>query len=193
MSSKKKIGILLFDDVELLDFAGPLEVFSAADYVLDNQGYDVQTVAVTEQVRINKCDMIVTPTEPLDTENGYDLFLMPGGFGTRSIVKDESLLKKLNATIEKSKRVATVCTGSLILAKLGYLKNSQATSHHLALDLLKKLEPSCTILNQRFIDNGRFIVSAGVSAGIDMAFYIVEQDLGKEVSEKVAKYIEWEG
>jgi len=186
------VGICLFDEVELLDFAGPLEVFCAADYVMEGDGYDVKTVGTKDLINVNKCNLKVHPAEILNKEKGYDLFLIPGGFGTRPIVKDEKMLNLLGHVIKKSKRVATVCTGSLILAKLGYLKGLDATSHHLALDLLKSIEPNCTIKDQRFVDNGRIIVSAGVSAGIDMAFHILEQDYGSEIGAKTAKYIEYE-
>lgn len=189
--SNKTAGVLLFDDVELLDFAGPMEVLSATTYLLKNDGYDVTTIAPTTTIRVNKSNMIINPTRLIDESDGFDLFVIPGGMGTRSIVKDPPLLQKVDKVIQKSKRIASVCTGSLILAQLGYLKDADATSHHLALDLLKKIEPTCNVKNQRYVDNGRFVISAGVSAGIDMAFHIVEQEYGKDTRTKIEEYIEY--
>ena len=192
--SKKTIGILLFNDVELLDFAGPLEVFTSANYLKENDVYDVRTVGLTEKVIVSKSLLEIKPTELVDEKKGYDLFLIPGGFGTRPIIKDEEVLSVLKKVIENSGRTATVCTGSLILAKLGYLKDKKATSHHLALDILQKQDESMEICTgERYVDNGRFVTSAGVSAGIDMSLYLVEQDLGKEARDTTASYMEYLG
>ncbi|MDG2450768.1 MAG: DJ-1/PfpI family protein, partial [Saprospiraceae bacterium] len=79
--SKKTIGILLFDDVELLDFAGPLEVFTSANYLSEDDAYDVKTIGLSDKIIVSKSLLEVTPTEVLDVNKGYDLFLIPGGFG----------------------------------------------------------------------------------------------------------------
>ena len=190
--SKKTIGILLFNDVELLDFAGPLEVFTSANYLQEDDVYDVRTVGLTEEIIVNKSHLKVTPTEMIGESDGFDLFLIPGGFGTRPIITNDEILSKINQVIEASERTATVCTGSLILAKLGHLKNKKATTHHLVYDLLKKQDSSIQLTRgERFVDNDKFITSAGVSAGIDMSLYIVEQDLGQEARKTTASYMEY--
>ena len=192
--SKKTIGILLFDDVELLDFAGPLEVFTSANYLSEDDAYDVKTVGLKNKIIVSKSLLEVTPSEVISADKGYDLFLIPGGFGTRPIIKDEGVLSQLRSVIDNSKRTATVCTGSLVLAKLGYLKNKKATSHHLALDVLQKQDETIEICKgERFIDNGSFVTSAGVSAGIDMSLYIVEQEFGKDARDTTASYMEYLG
>ena len=190
----KTIGILLFDDVELLDFAGPLEVFGAANYIKENGLLDIETVGLSERIKVSKCNLDIKPDKVLNEDLGYDLFLMPGGFGTRPIIKSDKVLDRINAVIKNSKRIATVCTGSLILAKLGYLKNKRATSHHLALDILKQQDESIIIEDdKRYIDLGDYITSAGVSAGIDMSLYLLEKEFGKEVRTKTARYMEYLG
>ncbi len=190
----KTIGILLFDDVELLDFAGPLEVFGAANYIKENGLLDIETVGLSARIKVSKSDLDIRPDKVLDASLGYDLFVIPGGFGTRPIIKDDETLGRIGAVIENSKRIATVCTGSLVLAKLGYLKNKRATSHHLALDILKAQDESITIEeNKRYIDLGEIITSAGVSAGIDMSLYLLEKEFGGEVRKKTAEYIEYLG
>lgn len=186
-----RIGMLLFEDVELLDFAGPLEVFGAANYVHDGDLYSIETVAPTKQVKVSKSLLNVTADQTLDGQ-AYDLFLIPGGFGTRPIVKNEDLLAQIKQTIDKSKIVASICTGSLILAKLGYLKEKEVCSHHLSYDILQKLDPSITINKEaRYMDHDSIITAAGVSAGIDMSFHILRRFYGKEIAETVKSYIEY--
>ncbi|MEE9372338.1 MAG: DJ-1/PfpI family protein [Saprospiraceae bacterium] len=192
--TKKNIGILLFDDVELLDFAGPLEVFTTANYLKEDGVYNTKTVGLTKGVTVSKSLLRITSTETLDESKGYDLFLIPGGFGTRLIMKNDKLLNRIDMVIKNSKKIATVCTGSLIVAKLGYLANKKATSHHLALDLLQKQDATIDVCkSERYVDNDRVITSAGVSAGIDMSLYIVDQDLGKEARKATASYMEYLG
>jgi transcriptional regulator GlxA family with amidase domain len=190
----RSVGVLLFDDVELLDFAGPLEVFTAANYIKDNNLLDVETVGLTNRIKVSKSNLDIKPDKVISEDLKYDLFIIPGGFGTRPIIKNDAVLKTIKSVIDNSERTATVCTGSLILAKLGYLRNKNATSHHLALDVLQKQDDTINIhSDKRFIDLGPFITSAGVSAGIDMSFYILEKEFGKDISKKTAKYIEYLG
>ena len=161
----KSIGMLLFEDVELLDFAGPLEVFGAANYVNEKPMYSIETVAPTNQVQISKSLLNVNVDQILDGQS-YDLFLIPGGFGTREIIKDDTLLSLIKRTIDKSKIIASICTGSLILAKLGLLANKKVCSHHLAYDVLEKLDPTVSINKEaRYMDHGNIVTAAGVSAG----------------------------
>ena len=188
----KSIGILLFDDVELLDFAGPLEVFTSANHVDDNDLFSVETVGLTERIRVSKSNLDIRPDKIFNESLSYDLFLIPGGIGTRPIIKDIDLLKRIDKVINNSARTATVCTGSLILAKLGHLKGQKATSHHLALDILQEQDKTINIQNdKRYIDLGKYITSAGVSAGIDMSLYLVEQAFGQNIRKKAARYMEY--
>jgi len=154
----KSIGMLLFENVELLDFAGPLEVFGAANYVSDDELYSIETVAPTKQIQISKSLLSVNVDQILDGQS-YDLFLIPGGFGTRPIVKNEALLALIKQTIDKSKIIASICTGSLILAKLGLLGGKEVCSHHLSYDILQKLDPTVSINKEaRYMDNGKSLM-----------------------------------
>jgi len=187
----KSIGMLLFEDVELLDFAGPLEVFGAANYVNDGQLYSIETIAPTKQIQISKSLLNVNVDQILDGQS-YDLFLIPGGFGTRPIVKDDSLLALIKQTIDNSKIIASICTGSLILAKLGFLSGKEVCSHHLSYDILQKLDSSVRINKEaRYMDHGRIITAAGVSAGIDMSFHLLRRFYGDELAKTVRSYIEY--
>ena len=190
----KSIGILLFDDVELLDFAGPLEVFTSANHVSDNGLFSVETIGLTERIRVSKSNLDIRPDKVFNESLSYDLFLIPGGIGTRAMIKDRDLLKRLDVVINNSARTATVCTGSLILAKLGHLKDQKATSHHLALHILQAQDETIDIQkDKRYIDLGKYITSAGVSAGIDMSLYLVEQAFGQNTREQAARYMEYIG
>lgn len=186
------IGVLLFDDVELLDFAGPLEVFGAANYLEEEEGlFTIETVAHQKDINVSKSLLKVTADNTLNGQ-GYDLFIIPGGFGTRQLVKDESLLQPIQQTIENSKLLVSVCTGSLVLAKLGYLKDKEVCSHHLSYDLLTSIDPSITVNKEaRYMDHGLIMTAAGVSAGIDLSFHILRKFYGKEAAAKVRQYIEY--
>lgn len=188
----KKVGILIFNDVELLDFAGPLQVFSAANYIDDDLLRSPLTIGTKSKVRVSKSKIAITCNKRISSRIKLDLFIIPGGFGTRRILDDKKLLAKIDKIIINSKITASVCTGALILAKLGYLQNRTATTHFGALDLMKSLDETITIdRTQRYIDHGDIITAEGVSAGIDMSFYLLEKLYGKLLSDEVRKYIEY--
>lgn len=186
-----RIGMLLFDDVELLDFAGPLEVFGAAKYLAPDHNITIETVAPALDVSVSKSLLQVTADAVLDDQS-YDLFLIPGGMGTRSIVNDEQLLESINRTITQSGMVASICTGALVLAQLGYLKNKEVCSHHLSYDILQQLEPTATINKAgRYADHGTIVTAAGVSAGIDMSFHLLRTHFSPDFAAEVRQYIEY--
>ncbi|MEM7373785.1 MAG: DJ-1/PfpI family protein [Bacteroidota bacterium] len=185
------INILLFDDIELLDFAGPLEVFTVLDYLRPDLGLKVSTVGLTEKITVSKSGLEVIPTE-IRSEGETDLLVIPGGFGTREILKQPDNLAYIDRLFSKARFTATVCTGALILAKLGHLQNKTAITHHMGLDEMRALDGSIEIaLDQRFVDEGTIITAAGISAGIDMSLYLVEKWFGKEWREKTQAYMEY--
>jgi len=192
MSEIKKVGILIFNDVELLDFAGPLQVFSAATYVDSDHVKAPLTIGTKSKVRVSKSKIFITCNKRISSRIKLDLFIIPGGYGTRPILEDKKLLAKIDKIIINSKVTASVCTGSLILAKLGYLQNKTATTHFAAVDILQSLDETITVdRTKRYIDHGDIITAEGVSAGIDMSFYLLEKFYGKPFSDEVRKYIEY--
>lgn len=188
----EKIRVLLFDDVELLDFAGPMEIWSAADYIMgDHQAIDVKTISSQSEILVSKSLLRITP-HVVGTDEDIDILIIPGGFGTRSILKSEDQLKYINALIHQSKIICSVCTGALILAKLNLLQNLRVTTHHLLIDELKKMSPTSVVeADARFIDQDCIITSAGVSAGIDMSLYMVEKLFSSNLKIRTAAYIEY--
>ena len=192
MSEIKKVGILIFNDVELLDFAGPLQVFSAANYIDDDYLGSPLTIGTKSKVSVSKSKISITCNKRISSRIKLDLFIIPGGYGTRPILEDKKLLAKIDKIISNAKVTASVCTGALILAKLGYLQNRTATTHFGAVNLMQSLDETITIdRTKRYIDHGDIITAEGVSAGIDMSFYLLEKFYGKALSEEVRKYIEY--
>ncbi|HVM88985.1 MAG TPA: DJ-1/PfpI family protein [Puia sp.] len=197
----KKIAIVLFDDVEVLDFAGPFEVFSVTGKREIGQPFEVFTVAEKESV-FARNKLKVIPTFTLNDCPAVDFFLVPGGggyhedgkpFGSRKEMGNPVLLNWIKQRAEQAELILSVCTGALILAKAGLLENMNATTHFMAVETLKAIAPTTQIFpERRFVDNGKIILSAGVSAGIDMALYVVERISGKDAAAETARYMQYD-
>ncbi len=196
---KLNVGILIFDDVEVLDFAGPFEVFSrtrtepGADSrrTDDSAPFNVFTVAKTKAPIVAIGGLNVTPTHGFEDAPPIDLLVVPGGFGARALLEDDDTLQWVQRIAATARKTTSVCTGALVHAKIGLLKDRRATTHWAALDLLGTIDPSIAVDREsRYVDDG-IITSAGVSAGIDMAFYVVEQLCGREVADETAHYVDY--
>ena len=193
------VGILIFDNVEVLDFAGPFEVFSRTRLVpgvearRSDEGapFRVFTVAHTSDPITATGGLTVVPRHGFADAPRIDLLVVPGGFGTRRLLHDPETLDWIRRTAAAARQVTSVCTGSLLLAQAGLLQGRRATTHWASLDFLDSLGAGVTVeREQRVVDDG-VISSAGVASGIDMAFYIVETLFGREVADETAKYIEY--
>jgi transcriptional regulator GlxA family with amidase domain len=202
---KLNVGILMFDGVEVLDFAGPFEVFSRTRLVpgVESRRSDasapfrVFTVTRNGETVTATGDLQLTPRYSFQTSPPIDLLVVPGGYGTRALLRDRETLDWICTTAAKAKKVTSVCTGSLLLAQAGLLDGRRATTHWGALDLLQEIsdarEADISIQHDlRFVDDG-IITSAGVSAGIDMALHVVEQVCGASVSAETAHYMDYKG
>ncbi len=197
----KSVAIVLFDHVEVLDFAGPFEVFSVTGR--RNMGVPFQVFTVAEKKTISaKNNLVVQPTYLFDECPPCEIFLIPGGggfhadgtpFGTRYEMTNEVLLAWVRGRAHAAELVLSVCSGALILAKAGLLANLEATTHYMAIDLLKSIAPTTKVSpEKRWVDNGKIILSAGVSAGIDMSLHVVEKLQGKEVAREAAQYMQYD-
>lgn len=193
------VGILLFDNVEVLDFAGPFEVFSrirlqpGVEARRSDEGapFRVFTVARTRDPVTATGGLTVVPRHGFADAPRIDLLVVPGGFGTRRLLNDEETLGWIRRTAAAARQVTSVCTGALLLAKAGLLQGRRATTHWGALDLLDSLGAGVTVeRTSRVVDDG-VITSAGVASGMDMAFYVVETLFGREVADETARYIEY--
>ena len=199
---KINTGIFIFDDVEILDFTGPYEVFSSTrltSKVLSNKNvkeiyaadspFNVFTITEKNRSIITKGGLKVCGDYIFFDSPSIDILLIPGGTGIRNLLKNKEVIswlkKKQNIDL-----IFSVCTGSLLLAAAGLLKNKKASTHWSAKKLLKKISPSTTISNKRYI-NDTIWSSAGVASGIDLSLKIVEKYFGKRIAKNTAKYMEY--
>ncbi len=193
----RTVGIFVFEDVEVLDFAGPFEVFSrtrtepgaASRRSEESAPFRVLTVAATARPLRATGGLQVVPHASFATAPQVDVLLVPGGFGTRRLLDDEPTLDWIRRCAAEAELVTSVCTGSLLLARAGLLAGRRATTHHGALDLLEGTGVE-VVRGVRWVDDG-VISSAGVAAGIDMAFHVVARLCGDEVARETAHYIEY--
>ena len=192
-------AILVFDGVEVLDFAGPFEVFSRTRLEPgvesrrrdDTAPFRVYTVAPERREVVATGGLRVTANFTYDDAPRADLVVVPGGFGTRALVQHSGTLDWLRRAAVEAKLMTSVCTGAALLARAGLLAGKRATTHWGSCDWLASLDPSITVeRGARFVEDG-VITSAGVSAGLDMAFAVVERRCGREVAEETAHYIEY--
>ncbi len=189
---RRTVAILLFDEVEVLDFAGPFEVFAVTDALNDKKMFDVQTVAENPGV-IRACNGLqVVPNHTFATLPPPNVFVVPGGWGTRPLLQRPSLIEWIRQKSSKSEITASVCTGSLLLGKAGLLAGLSATTHFRAFPLLRELAPTAEVVeDRRFLDHGHLITSAGISAGIDMSLHLVARLHGAETAQRTADQMEY--
>lgn len=197
----KKIALVLFDDVEVLDFAGPFEVFSVTGRRNIGEPFEVFTVAEKETITARN-NLDIKPTYLFNNAPSADIFLVPGGggyhadgtpFGSRREMNNPVMIDWVKQQFAKTELALSVCTGALIMAKANLLHGMEVTTHFMAVDALKQLVPSAIVsADKRFVDNGKIILSAGVSAGIDMAFYVVAKLQGPEVARETARYMQYD-
>ena len=176
-----KVGIFIYDDIEVLDLGGPFEVFSVATRVKARlepgspPPFNVFTIGETT-APIHACGgLIVTPTFSFADHPPIDLLLIPGGIVSAEL-KKEKVIHWIATTSAKAKLTASVCTGSSLLAQAGLLDGKHATTHWADIDDMKSMFPNVTVEKDvRWVDQGTLITSAGISAGIDMALHLVSR------------------
>ena len=193
MESSRDVAILIFDDVEVLDFCGPFEVFSVSTREHTLNPFHVHTVAESSRPVVARNNLSVNPTYTfLDCPQPH-ILLVPGGYGTRKEMYNKALIDWIKDRSRQAELVLSVCTGALLLARAGLLEGLAATTHHGAIGLLKEAAPNTRIYeNRRIVDNGRIILSAGISAGIDMSLYVISKLLGKEHALKTVHHMEYD-
>jgi transcriptional regulator GlxA family with amidase domain len=200
---KWNVGILIFENVEVLDFAGPFEVFSRTRLTPGVEARRSEETAPFHVFTVAKRPEAIRATGGLEVIPAFafaggpevhpqiDLLVVPGGYGTRPLLEDAETLDWIRRTAAGARQVTSVCTGSLLLARAGLLEGKRATTHWGALDLLESLGAGVIVdRTARVVDDG-IISSAGVASGMDMSFYVVERLFGKEVADETARYIEY--
>ena len=188
----EKVAILIFDDVEILDFCGPFEVFSVAGKEVGEKHFQVFTVAEKLSPVRTANGLSVNPDHDLEGCPRADVLVVPGGWGSRAAMKNQRIVDWLKERSAKAGIVLSVCTGALILGRAGLLDGLAATTYHKSFELLAEAAPRTEQRpGERFVDNGRIITSAGVSAGIDAALHVVEKLLGRKTAQQTAGYMEY--
>jgi transcriptional regulator GlxA family with amidase domain len=186
-------AVFIFEDMELLDFAGPFEIFSVTDQLNDSSLFNTYTVARDNEVVSTKNRVLIKPHYTLANCPRPDILVVPGGKGARPLLNMPGLLDWVAEKAEEAKLVLSVCTGALVLAKAGVLNGLRATTHHLCFDELEAMGGGIKIYRDaRYIDNGRIITSAGVAAGMDMSLYVVAKLHGAKMAQNTADYIEYD-
>jgi transcriptional regulator GlxA family with amidase domain len=180
-----KTSILIFDGITALDAIGPYEVLRSVP------GWEVEFVAATTgEKRTDSRALGITADHALDDVTATDVVLVPGGAGNRPLLEDEAVLSWLREIDRGTKWTTSVCTGSLVLGAAGLLEGRRATGHWLYLEPLRAY--GADPIGGRFVEDGKVITAAGVSAGIDMALHLVTLEAGPEVAQAVQLAIEYD-
>ncbi|HEV3386388.1 MAG TPA: DJ-1/PfpI family protein [Gemmata sp.] len=192
MTQTRTLAIFIFNEVEVLDFCGPFEVFSVANHFTETPAFNVLTVAENSGPILTRGGLSVVPHHTFYTCPPPDLLLLPGGRGTRKEMHNSAAIDWIKNASSKAELLLSVCTGSLLLAKASLLDGLETTTHHSAIDELRLLAPNSFVhTSRRFVDNGRVVCSGGIAAGIDMSFHIIDRLLGREIAAKTAHYMEY--
>lgn len=181
-----RVGILVFDGMTLLDAVGPAEVFQLANTA--GGAYRAELVSAAGGDIRSTAGITVAGTVPVADAGAFDTVLVAGGPGLVSAPVDPDVLAAAKALAGAPRRVASVCTGAFILAELGYLDERRATTHWRHAQTLARRYPRVRVEPDVIhVRDGRFLTSAGISAGIDLALALVEEDLGANVAREVAR------
>lgn len=189
----KRLGIFVFEEVEVLDFAGPFEVFSVAAQLSDYQLLQVSTFGTSQTPIRTKNGLQVIPDTGLDSLESLDFLVIPGGDGTKKIIQNPGVLASLQSKINSSQWTMSVCSGSRILGKTGFLDHKAYCTHHEVFESMEEIVPTGMPQPQlRFVQSDRKIwTAAGISAGIDLALHLAELTFGKELATSTANYMEY--
>ena len=183
----RKVAIVVYDHMEILDFAGPGEVFQST-----GDPFEVYTVAEKAAPIVSQGFVRIVPDFTIDAAPRPDILVIPGG-GTSGVLKSARLMEWIGRSAREAELTMTVCTGAFILARTGLLDGLQATTWHGAIDALRKAAPRVSVReNVRFVDNGKYVTTAGVSAGIDGALHVVARLLGEDTALATARYMEYD-
>ncbi len=193
----RRVGILVFDEVEVLDFCGPFEVFATTR--LDESRrreepspYEVLLVAEGRDVVVASGGLKVVPDHTPEDCPSLDVLVVPGGWGTRREIGNQMLLNWIAERGKNVETLASVCTGSMLLGMAGLLDGRRATTHWKALPWMRQSFPAVTVVgDQHVVEDGDLFTSAGISAGIDLALRIVARHHGEEIARATARHMEY--
>lgn len=186
----RQIGILLYDDVQALDVSGPMDVFAAANAISrgGEPAYALTTIGLGPGAVRCENGLVLVPDSVLETAPAFDTLVIPGGAGSRVFDRDPHLLDWLRARIAVTRRVASICTGLYVLAATGAMDGRRVTTHWRYAEDLRRRHPRLRMdADQLFVHDGPFHTSGGLTAGLDLALSLVEDDLGSDAALAVAR------
>jgi transcriptional regulator GlxA family with amidase domain len=190
----RNVAVVLYPGVELLDFAGPAEVFAAAAQFGAMRGqpaFHVYTVARTKAPIVSQGFLRVVPDYGIEDAPKPDLVVIPGG-SSAAVTDDAKFMAWAKSAAQGAELTMTVCTGAFVLGKAGLLDDRSATTWYGAIEGLRKAAPKAHVQEgRRFVDEGAIVTTAGVSAGIDGALHVVARLLGRAVADRTARYMEY--
>lgn len=191
---QKTVGIFLFNEVEVLDFAGSFEVFSLAESENSERAFRVCTVARTNAPVRARNGLTVLPEFDFSSAPKLDLLIVPGGYGAEELeIREPETIRWLQSMAGQVEIVASICTGAFLFAEAGLLNGKKATTHWMDLDRLEREYPAVQVQrNTRFVDEGALLTSGGISAGIDLSLYLVQRLLGAPAAMKTARRMEYD-
>jgi len=186
------VGILLFNEVEVLDFAGPFEVFSLAGD--KEKPFKVLTISETGKIISARNGLKVQPDFSIQNHPKLDILIIPGGYGAEEIeIHNDKLIQWIKNQAIMVEILASICTGAFLLAKANLLNGRKATTHWMDIERIEKEFPNTNwIRHKKFIDEGQIITSGGISAGINMSFHLVKKLCGEEIAYMTAKRMEYD-
>jgi transcriptional regulator GlxA family with amidase domain len=189
----KQLGIFIFEDVEVLDFAGPFEVFSVANQLSGYNLLEVHTFSYDTLPIHARNGLQVIPDHSISSLPTLDYLVLPGGDGTKKVVQNASFIDAITPRVLSSQWTMTVCSGSRILGKAGFLNQRPYCTHHEVYENIQEMVPSALPQQAlRYIQTDTHLwTAAGISAGIDLALHLTERTFGKDLALATAKYMEY--
>lgn len=196
-ASARTVGILLFEEIEVLDFTGPYEVFWEARPKAEDSDDQAlfKPVTIAERAGPVRCrgGLQSIAQYSLTDHPPLDILVVPGGQGTRPLLHNRPILDWIAAQDKRTELTTSVCTGAFLLAERGLLDDKRATTHWASVDWMRRTYPKVTMVeNERFVDQGRIITTAGISAGIDMALHVVARLHGDDTANWTARRIQYD-
>jgi transcriptional regulator GlxA family with amidase domain len=195
--NRKRVGILIFTDVEVLDFCGPFEVFSVTRLNekrrrQEPSPFEVTVIAEHSESIQTSGGLRVIPDIDISECPPLDILVVPGGWGTRKEIHNERLVSWIAERDSEVETLTSVCTGAMLLGQAGLLDGKHATTHWRSLDWMRESFPNVTVEDSlHVVEDGYVITSAGISAGIDMALRVVTRYFGESVGRATARHMEY--